>query len=181
MTSYKCLLSSISYDLMSWSQIQHTQQGFVYHFMIYIDKSSLARIIYSTSCKLTHCGLAMHKATRNWVSIGSGNGLLPDGNKPLPEPMLTYHQSCGIHRRTLPWENLKIPISKTRLKITFLESHSDFPGANELTTETSPQFILRVDSRVAPSQWETALLCNDVSHWLGASLESALHTVCTIE
>ena len=26
----------------------------------------------------------------------------------------------------------------------------------------------------APSQWETALLCNDVSHWLDASLESAL-------
>ena len=26
-----------------------------------------------------------------------------------------------------------------------------------------------------PSQWETALLCNDISHWLGASLESALH------
>ena len=25
-----------------------------------------------------------------------------------------------------------------------------------------------------PSQWETALLRNDVSHWLGASLESAL-------
>ena len=28
------------------------------------------------------------------------------------------------------------------------------------------------DSRFAPSQWETALLCNDVSHWLGASIES---------
>ena len=25
-----------------------------------------------------------------------------------------------------------------------------------------------------PSQWETPLLCNDVSHWLGANLESAL-------
>ena len=25
----------------------------------------------------------------NWVNIGSGNGLLPDGTKPLPEPMLT--------------------------------------------------------------------------------------------
>ena len=40
--------------------------------------------------------------TEIWVNIGSGNGLLPDGNepngmlpdgtKPLPEPMLTYHQ-----------------------------------------------------------------------------------------
>ena len=32
----------------------------------------------------------------------------------------------------------------------------------------------RADSRFAPSQWETTLLCNDVSHWLGASLKSAL-------
>ena len=27
-----------------------------------------------------------------WVNIGSGNGLLPDGIKPLPKQMLTYHQ-----------------------------------------------------------------------------------------
>ena len=26
--------------------------------------------------------------TEIWVNIGSGNGLLPDGTKPLPEPML---------------------------------------------------------------------------------------------
>ena len=32
----------------------------------------------------------------------------------------------------------------------------------------------RADSRFVPSQWETALLCNDVSHWLGTILESAL-------
>ena len=35
----------------------------------------------------------------------------------------------------------------------------------------------RADSRFAPSQWEAALLCNDVSHWLGANLESALYYV----
>ena len=35
--------------------------------------------------------------------------------------------------------------------------------------------ISRADSRFSPSQWETALLCNDISHWLGANLESALH------
>ena len=34
--------------------------------------------------------------------------------------------------------------------------------------------VYRADSRFAPSQWETALLCNDVSHWLGAYIESAL-------
>ena len=39
----------------------------------------------------------------------------------------------------------------------------------------------RADFRFGPSQWETALLCNDVSHWLGANLESLLvyHTKCS--
>ena len=36
---------------------------------------------------------------------------------------------------------------------------------------------IRVDSRFAPSQWEMPLLCNDISHWLGASLESALYII----
>ena len=35
--------------------------------------------------------------------------------------------------------------------------------------------ISRDDSRSVPSQWETALLCNDVSHGLDASLESTLY------
>ena len=35
-----------------------------------------------------------------------------------------------------------------------------------------------VDSRFAPSQWETAILRNDVSHWLGANLESAPLCLC---
>ena len=34
--------------------------------------------------------------------------------------------------------------------------------------------MCRADSRFAPSQWETAFLCNDVFHWLGANLKSAL-------
>ena len=32
----------------------------------------------------------------------------------------------------------------------------------------------RADSRFVPSRWETALHCNDVSHWLGTNLESVL-------
>ena len=35
--------------------------------------------------------------------------------------------------------------------------------------------IDKADLRFAPNQWETALLCNNFSHWLGASLESALY------
>ena len=38
---------------------------------------------------LTHCGLVQLEIL---VNTGSGNGLVPEGTKPLPEPMLTYHQ-----------------------------------------------------------------------------------------
>ena len=30
-------------------------------------------------------------ATKIWVNIGSGNGLLSDDTKPLPEPVLTSY------------------------------------------------------------------------------------------
>ena len=53
---------------------------------------------------LTHCGLMTPcgdeewrlKVTWIWVNISSGNGLLPDGTKPLPEPMLTCHQMRSV-------------------------------------------------------------------------------------
>ena len=32
----------------------------------------------------------------DWVKIDLGNGLLPDGTKPLPEPMLTYRHWGSI-------------------------------------------------------------------------------------
>ena len=31
-----------------------------------------------------------HATPVNWVNTDSGNGLLPDDTKPLPEPMLSY-------------------------------------------------------------------------------------------
>ena len=33
-----------------------------------------------------------------WVNIGSANDLVPDGTKPLPEPMLSSKVFCGIHK-----------------------------------------------------------------------------------
>ena len=38
--------------------------------------------------ELTHCGLV----TKVWDYFGLDNGLLPDGSKLVPEPMLTNHQ-----------------------------------------------------------------------------------------
>ena len=42
--------------------------------------------------ELTHCGLVAPYGDKKLVNIGSDNDLLPDGTKPLPEPMLTFHQ-----------------------------------------------------------------------------------------
>ena len=73
-------------------------------------------------------------ATEIWVNIGSGNGLLPDGTKPLPEPMLTDPWWSPVtfilgqfHKRCLNHQSLKISF-----KLTCLKLHSNVPGANEL-------------------------------------------------
>ena len=42
--------------------------------------------------------LTHHMATKIWVNTGSSNGLLPDGTKPLPEPMSTDHQWSPVTR-----------------------------------------------------------------------------------
>ena len=49
-------------------------------------------------------------------------------------------------------------------------------ACNEITgfLTFSYGMVYMADSSFAPSQWETALLCNDVSHWLGANLKSAV-------
>ena len=66
--------------------------GLVLNIYIYISiKTSFEKHYESL---FTHCGPVMPYR----YNIGSGNGLLPGGNKPLPEPMLT---SCGIHLRVI--------------------------------------------------------------------------------
>ena len=70
------------------------------------DNINLGQRLMAPSHYLNHCWVGIHWhspdnnftgsaqdiTSENWVNIGSGNGLLPDGTKPLPEPVLTYHQ-----------------------------------------------------------------------------------------
>ena len=69
-------------------------------------------------------------ATEILDNIGSGNGLLPDGTKPLPEPMLTYHHKGSV---AFAFVGIALDISskyefeKDILKIIFKS-----PRANEL-------------------------------------------------
>ena len=46
---------------------------------------------YNISRMLTHCGILTPYADI-WVNNDSDNGLVPDGTKSLPEPMLTNNQ-----------------------------------------------------------------------------------------
>ena len=69
-----------------------------------------------------------------WVNIGLGNGLLPDGTTPLPEPMLASHQRLsGIHLKTILQEVLINLIRNICSKIELLKLLPHLPGINELT------------------------------------------------
>ena len=52
--------------------------------------------------------------------------------------------------------------------------HEFVTNASRFNCRRIRKIVLRAGSSFTPSQWETALLCNDISLWLGASLESAL-------
>ena len=56
---------------------------------------------------------------------------------------------CGIHLRVLSWVDLKIPISKTRLKFELLKSYSNSVGTNALTHSYVNVFDLSVNNSLA--------------------------------
>ena len=93
-----------------------------------------------------------------------------------------------VPRRTTRKLQINLPVSSTlTLMVHWAHFHHPlnssgfcfFAKYSKLKIIISSSFrpsdgFLRADSRFAPIQWEAVILCNDVSHWLGASLESAL-------
>ena len=61
---------------------------FELNFMYVILKLILVTDVWGISCRIALIWIA---TGLHWwsVNIDSGNGLVPSGNKPLPEPMLT--------------------------------------------------------------------------------------------
>ena len=53
--------------------------------------------ILCISCEITSRGMNVMGPHWRWVSIGLGNGLVPSGMKPLPEPMLTKYLGAIWH------------------------------------------------------------------------------------
>ena len=73
-------------------------------------------------------------ATMILDSIGSGNGLLLDGTKPITEPMFTYHHWVNQHTS----EGSSIPIlipqpSVTKISLKIIDSNliKNLPETNE--------------------------------------------------
>ena len=80
---------------------------------------------------------------------------------------------CMIKVRTciVVSDNEPLSVGHTRLSCNWVKPASSGSMSNE---ECCTRSRYRADSRLAPSQWETLLQSNAVSHWLGATLESAL-------
>ena len=81
----------------------------------------------------------------------------------LDHVMAWYHQAPS-HYLT--------PVEKDSWHLMVSQGHNEFTEL--VLMSMTPGYQYRADSRFAPSQWETALLCNDVSNWLGTNLKSAL-------
>ena len=74
-------------------------------------------------------------ATQIWVNIASGNGSIGAWRHQAitwTNVDFSSDKSHDIYLRPLSWEDLKILIYKTRLKIAHLKLNPDLPGANEL-------------------------------------------------
>ena len=70
---------------------------------------------------------------QNWVSIGSGNGLVFNSTKPLPELMkISDRRFCGNDLRSVSLKELKITIYKMWLEITHSTLQPHIPVVNEL-------------------------------------------------
>ena len=84
--------------------------------------------------RLTHYPWWHHMPTKILVNNGSDHGMLPDGTKSLPEPMLTqdyWHQSQWNFK-----ENTQDMLAKRVIWIWTFKNLLHQPGSNELTGPT---------------------------------------------
>ena len=99
----------------------------------------------------------------------------PIANKPALLRVMAWCQTC----------DKPIPIMTSWRTYYFTSGCSTALGELQNEFSCGCKFAngvpIRADSRFASSQWETALLCNDVSHSLGASLESALPMMANLQ
>ena len=84
-----------------------------------------------------------------------------------------YRKFCGgVQRKLSPRSMCAWCVDLKTLMLCPCLFHLHFVSLWIIVAGT--RWYCRADSRFVPSQWETSLQSNDVSHWLGVSLESAL-------
>ena len=95
----------------------------------------------------------------------------------LPEAYLFIF----IYLLSIPWNLHTVLCSSGLIVHPSRPTGYDYPNERKVNLKDSSlidRYLIttkyRADSRFAPSQWETALLCNDVSHWLNTSLKHTM-------
>ena len=146
---------------------------------------------------LTHWGRVTHICVGKLSIIGSDNGLSPERRQAIiwTNAGILLIRPLGTNFSEILIEVHTFSFTKMHLKMSFAKRRPFCLGLNVLmpvkqpwrtwvrlspestrTNKTTTKH--RAYSRFAPSQWETSLQSNAISHWLGANLESALKTVC---
>ena len=92
--------------------------------------------------------------------------------------ILDYFQGNGIHLRYTAYRQRKLGVRHTEISEKLRTAKIINVHFTKYLRRYPYLIHVRVDSRFVLSQRETVLLCNDVSHWLGANLES---TLCVIK
>ena len=93
-----------------------------------------------------------HQSPGSRVSIGSGNGLVPSGTKPFPEPVLTHQWGLVVFKylRAISQWMFQISILHMNFKITTTRLQPRGPGANEVKGSRAPLVMslnIMVDNR----------------------------------
>ena len=148
-----------------------------YHWMLNLKGAchspwwqSLGLLSWCPICKLSHCNsledwalmhtgiiLCMRPANEGWRYIG-GTHTKNDPWNEIEGCLILKKKSYRDFTISCIWQGTRI-IAPVMADMLYFSCH----GA----------CCYRAESRFAPSQWETVLLCNNISHWLGAGLESA--------
>ena len=127
-----------------------------------------------TTVWLSHWGRLSH--IRKITIIGSDNGLSPGRHQAIIwtnagllsiELLGTNFNEIGIKIQPFSYKKISLKASSAKWRPFYI-------GLNVLIEFQNPfnaAITFRADSRCAPSQWETSLQSNAVSHWPGASLE----------
>ena len=114
-----------------------------------------------------------------WLSQCSGNGVVPSGNKPIPEPMLT--QICvTMYGSTRPqWAHQSLNKTTYIFQCIMIYFIIPLKFVPEGPTDKKISIVWIILCMHAPSQWDDPMRwrvhCNIASNWLDAYTEWSLH------